>query len=326
MWPAPARPARPAVAQAVVEVALALAVPRPPAARAAPATSSLGGSDSCRGGFFARLVLKLSVIMKIFYVGDIMGKPGRKVVQEHLKELRDEHGIDFVVAQGENLSHGKGMSLSNTQQMMAAGVDAFTAGNWTMQRPELNPWLEDASKPVVRPANYKEGTLGRRYKIVDTPYGRILVFSLLGQIVGYVEHEFDNPLKIADEILEETKDEKLVARIVNFHGDFSSEKLVIGQYLDGRATIVVGDHWHVPAADAEVLPRGTAHVTDVGMTGSRDSCLGIRTDIITKRWLTGDASRNELETAGRMWLCGLLVDVDTSTGLAKSVQQIIKTW
>jgi calcineurin-like phosphoesterase len=110
------------------------------------------------------------------------------------------------------------------------------------------------------------------------------------------------------------------------HGDFSSEKLVLGQYLDGRVTLVVGDHWHIPTADAEVLPGGTAHVTDVGMTGSRDSCLGIKTDIIVKRWLTDERSRNELETEGRMWLCGLLVDVDPATGLARSVQQIVETW
>jgi metallophosphoesterase (TIGR00282 family) len=264
--------------------------------------------------------------MKIFYLGDIMGKPGRKVVAEHLKALREEHGVDFVVAQGENLSHGKGMSMPNTEQMMAAGVDAFTGGNWTLKRPDINPWLEDPAKPVVRPANYKEGTPGKRYKIVETPYGRVLIFSLLGQIVGAFEHDVDNPLKVADEILEETKNENLAARVVNFHGDFSSEKLVIGQYLDGRATMVVGDHWHVPTADAEVQAGGTAHISDVGMTGSRDSCLGIETRVIVQRWLTGNASRNELETEGRMWLCGLLVDVDSRTGLAKSVQQIIKTW
>lgn len=262
--------------------------------------------------------------MNILYLGDIMGKPGRQLVKDWLPELRREHDADFVVAQGENLSHGKGMQLSHVEDMKAAGVDFFTGGNWTLHRPEIVPWLEDATKPVVRPANYKAGTPGRGWKIVDTAHGRILVISLLGQIVGAFPADIDNPLHVVDAILEETKHEQLAARIVNFHGDFSSEKLVIGQYLAGRVTAVIGDHWHVPTADAQVMDGGTAHITDVGMVGSRDSCLGVKTDVIVKRWLGGPAGRNELETDGRMWLCGVLIKTHGATAQAKSVHQIIK--
>jgi calcineurin-like phosphoesterase len=177
---------------------------------------------------------------------------------------------------------------------------------------------------VVRPANYKAGTPGRGWKIVETPFGKILVISLLGQIVGAFPADIDNPLQTVDDILDRTKHQKLVARVVNFHGDFSSEKLVIGQYLDGRVTAVVGDHWHVPTADAQIMPKGTAHITDVGMVGSRDSCLGIQTSIIVDRWLNNKPGRNELEINGRMWLCSVLIDVDGATGQAKTVQQIIK--
>jgi metallophosphoesterase (TIGR00282 family) len=232
--------------------------------------------------------------MKILYLGDIMGKPGRQVVTSLLPDLKREYDVDFVVAQGENLSHGKGLETGHVEAMMAAGVDAFTAGNWTSHRPGIIPWLEDPARPLVRCANYPEGTPGRGYKIIDTPMGKILVASLLGQVVGYIEHVVDNPLLVIDKILEETKHESLIARIVNFHGDFSSEKLVIGRYLDGRVTAVVGDHWHVPTADAKLLPGGTAHITDVGMVGSYDSCLGIENEIILKRWLSGERSRNEL--------------------------------
>jgi calcineurin-like phosphoesterase len=165
---------------------------------------------------------------------------------------------------------------------------------------------------------------GPGYKIVDTPFGRVLVASLLGQIVGYIQPETSNPLSAIDTILDATSKEKLVARIVNFHGDFASEKLVIGQYLDGRVTAVVGDHWHVPTADARVLSGGTAHITDVGMVGSRDSSLGVKTDVIVKRWLTDHRSRNELESAGIMQFCSVLIDVDTSDGHARSIEQIIK--
>ncbi len=262
--------------------------------------------------------------MNVLYLGDIMGKPGRETVRKLLPKLKTELKVDFVIAQGENLSHGKGMTISHTEEMLAAGVDFFTAGNWTSHRPEIIPWLEDPAKPVIRCANYPEGTPGRGYKIVDTPFGKILIASLLGQIVGAFQIETDNPLKAIDGILEATKNEKLIARVVNFHGDFSSEKLVTGQYLDGKVTAVIGDHWHVPTADAKILANGTAHITDVGMVGSKDSCLGIQTEVIIDRWLTGNPSRNELEEDGVRQLCALLIEVDTKTGKAKRVEHIIR--
>jgi len=262
--------------------------------------------------------------MKILYIGDIMGRPGRQTIQKVLPDLIREKGIDFVVAQGENLSSGKGLQIKTAEEMLAAGIDFFTAGDWTLHREEIYPWLEDPAKPVIRPANYPEGTPGRGYKIVDTPFGKVLVASLLGQTVGYRQPVVDNPLRAIDRILDETKSQKFAASIVNFHGDFSSEKIVIGQYLDGRVSIVVGDHWHVPTADARVLSGGTAHVTDVGMVGSRDSSLGIKTDLIVKRWLSDERSRNELETDGVRQFCSLLVDVDTANSRAKSVEQIIR--
>ncbi len=262
--------------------------------------------------------------MKLLYIGDIMGRPGRQTVQKVLPELIREKGIDFVIAQGENLSSGKGLQLKAAQDMLSAGVNFFTAGDWTLHREEIYPWLEDPAKPAIRPANYPSGTPGRGYKIVDTPFGRILIASLLGQTVGYRQPEVDNPLKVIDDILDLTKNEKLIARIVNFHGDFSSEKLVIGQYLDGRVSLVVGDHWHVPTADARILSGGTAHITDVGMVGSRDSSLGIKTDIIVKRWLSAVRSRNELETEGQMQFCSVLIELNPADSKVKSIEQIIR--
>lgn len=264
-------------------------------------------------------------VMKLLYLGDVMGRPGRQTIKKLLPELRAGHGVDFVIAQGENLSSGRGMQIKATEDMLAAGIDFFTGGDWTLHREEIYPWLEDPRKPVIRPANYPEGTPGRGYKIADTPHGRILIASLLGQTVGYRAPEnLQNPLVTIDRILEDTKNEQLVARIVNFHGDFSSEKLVIGQYLDGRVSAVIGDHWHVPTADAQLFPSGTAHITDVGMVGSRDSSLGIKTSVIVQRWLNGDRSRNELETEGTMQLCGLLMDINTATAQVKQVEQVIK--
>ena len=261
--------------------------------------------------------------MKVLYIGDIMGRPGRTTVKNVLPEIVKEHGVDFVVAQGENLSDGKGMQLKAVEDMLESGIDFFTGVNWTAKRSEITPWLEDTKKPVTGPANMADMP-GPGYKVVNTPHGKFLFVSLLGQIVGYIQPETTNPLKIIDEILEKTKHETFAAKIVNFHGDYSSEKLVIGQYLDGRVSAVVGDHWHIPTADARILPNGTAHITDVGMVGSRDSCLGVKSEVIIERWLTENPSRNVLETEGEMQFCALLIEINSSTGQSTSVEQIIK--
>ena len=262
--------------------------------------------------------------MKILYIGDIMGRPGRQTVQKVLPSLIAEHGIDFVIAQGENLSSGKGLQVKAVEEMMNAGINFFTGGDWTLHREEIYPWLADPLRPVIRPANYPAATPGLGWKYADTPFGKILVISLLGQTVGYRAPVIDNPLEVVDRILAEAKSQQIVASVVNFHGDFSSEKIVIGQYLNGRVTAVIGDHWHIPTADAHVLSGGTAHITDVGMVGSRDSSLGIKTEIIVNRWKSEERSRNELETGGQMQFCSVLIDVNISNSQAKSIKQVIK--
>lgn len=261
--------------------------------------------------------------MKILYIGDIMGRPGRQTVKRLLPDIISGEGVDFVVAQGENLSDGKGMQVKAVEDMLASGVDFFTGGNWTAKREEIVPWLKDPGKPVTGPANMVEMP-GPGFKIVDTAHGKLLFISLLGQIVGYIHPEIENPLKTVDKILDDHKHEKFAAIIVNFHGDYASEKLVIGQYLDGRVSAVIGDHWHVPTADARVLPGGTAHITDVGMAGSRDSSLGVKTQVIVERWLTENPSRNVLETEGVMQFCALLIEINPSNGQAKAVKQLLK--
>jgi metallophosphoesterase (TIGR00282 family) len=262
--------------------------------------------------------------MRILYIGDIMGDMGQDTIEQVLPGLIRDEQIDFVIAQGENLSAGKGMIPDDVRAMQQAGVDLFTGGNWSWAKEEIFPLLENAKEPIVRPANYVEDMPGRGYHLAETPFGKVLVVNLLGQIVGYHQPETTNPLKAVDDILEQTKADKPVAVVVDFHGDFSSEKLVIGQYLDGRATLVVGDHWHIPTADAMVLPGGTAHITDVGMVGSLDSCLGVKTDVITKRWLSDERSKNELETEGRRQFCAVLVETKSGSLKAKSIRQIVK--
>ena len=263
--------------------------------------------------------------MKILYLGDIMGDPGIKVVKELLSKIKKEHQIDLVIAQAENVSEGKGITKSDYDQLRTIGVEFFTGGNWSLFRKETISLLADPNQPIIRPANYPVGTEGLGYKYIETMFGKVLVISLLGQIVGRdALVEIDNPLKIIDKILDQESNNSKIATIVNFHGDYSSEKLVIGQYLDGRVSAVIGDHWHIPTADAMVLPKGTVHITDVGMCGSLDSSLGIKTSLVIDRWRDQKIVKNEIEEEGRLQLNSLVIDVDTKTGLSLGVKQIIE--
>jgi len=261
--------------------------------------------------------------MNILYLGDIMAEPGIQLVEKLLPGLRKEYQLDLVVAQSENVSDGKGLRPSDFVRLKKAGVDFCTGGNHSFYREEIFPQLNDPNQPIIRPANYPAGTPGLGYKYAHTAKGDVLVVSLLGKIVGKdADLPVDNPLKVIDSILESQKDIPHVATVLNFHGDFSSEKLIIGYYLDGRVSAVIGDHWHIATADAEILPKGTAHITDVGMCGSLDSSLGVNFDNLIARWRDNKVLPNVIETEGRMQLNALLVDVDETTGLALSAKQI----
>jgi metallophosphoesterase (TIGR00282 family) len=244
-----------------------------------------------------------------------MGRPGIDTVARVLPNLKSEHQIDFVIAQGENVTEGRGMSVEDMEELQGCGVDFFTGGNWSLFRDGV---LTD-EHPAIRPANFPDGTPGVGYRRIDHATGSVLVVSLLGKIVGKdAEKPVKNPLQTIDEILE--SQEKVDAVIVNFHGDYSSEKRVIGYYLDGRASAVIGDHWHVPTRDAMVLPNGTAHITDVGMCGSLHSSLGVKSEVIINRWKHGRVSKNELETSGPMQFNAVLIETDG--GLARSITHI----
>lgn len=261
--------------------------------------------------------------MNILYVGDIMGLPGVESLRRVLPSIKKDYNPDLIIAQAENVTDGKGLSKADFAILRNLGVDFCTGGNWSLHNGEIIDFLNDPQQPVIRPANYPEGTPGRGWKYVQTKHGKVLVISLLGSIVGKdSDKPMHNPLKTIDTILDENKDIKKIATIVNFHGDFSSEKRVIGYYLDGRVTAVIGDHWHVPTADAMVLPKGTAHITDVGMCGALHSSLGVKTEIIISRWRDNKVLRNELETNRPLQFNAVLVESDKTTGLAKSIKQI----
>lgn len=253
-----------------------------------------------------------------------MGEAGIQLVERIVPGLRNEKQIDVVIAQAENVTEGKGMDTTDFQRLKKAGVDGFSGGNHSLSRPETLELIANNEAPVTAPANMPE-TPGQGYKYVTTSHAKVLLVSLLGQIVGRdAMKPTENPLQKIDAILESQKDVARDATIINFHGDFSSEKVVIGHFLDGRVTAVIGDHWHVPTADARVLPGGTAHMSDVGMVGVLNASLGVEYDSIVPRWQTGKPTRNILATQPPYQFNALLVEVDDQ-GLARSVEAIQQT-
>jgi 2',3'-cyclic-nucleotide 2'-phosphodiesterase len=260
--------------------------------------------------------------MNILYVGDIMGDVGIETVEKLLSGIVSGERVDLVIAQSENVSAGRGIEASDYKKLRELGIDFFTGGNWSLHREEIFPYLEDDNEPIIRPANYPSGTPGKGFKYVTKNGKKTLVISLMGHIVGKdADKPMDNTLKTIDKILAENSREKWDACVVNLHGDFSSEKVILGHYLDGRVTAVVGDHWHVPTADARLLPKGTAHITDVGMCGALNASLGVKFGSVIPRWKDGLQTPNVLEKDGPRQFNAVLISTGTDKP-ADSIKQI----
>ncbi|HVI68935.1 MAG TPA: TIGR00282 family metallophosphoesterase [Magnetospirillaceae bacterium] len=261
-------------------------------------------------------------VLKVLYLGDIMGSPGREVITFRLPGLRHKLKADIVIAQAENVSHGKSMTPAHMRELQRAGVDFFTGGNHTIERPSLLGLLADPFEPVTAPMNQPGVEPDWGVKILPTAQGDVLVMSVLGTTFPELAAPIGNPLRAMDAALRAVDGQKFIAKIVNFHGDYSSEKRVAGFYLDGRVSAVVGDHWHVPTADAMVLPGGTAHITDVGMCGTLLTSLGVSKELIIARWRDGVKNKNDIALHGPYQLNGVLIEVDTKTGLARKITPV----
>ena len=251
--------------------------------------------------------------MKILFVGEIVAKPGREIVQKFLPEIIKEHKPDAVFANCENLSGGRGITEEKIEQMKMVGIDYFTSGEHIFHERGTTDFIENV--PVLRPANYPKGTPGSGYKIIDLGRkGKVLLINLMGITSFGGKNSFlDNPFVRIDEILEETKNENIDAKIVDFHAEATSEKYSMGFYLDGRVDAVLGTHTHVPTCDNMVLPKGTLYITDIGMCGAIDSSLGVKVDITIKMFLTAMNQHFEWESAGRKAFRSVLLDLQAKT-------------
>lgn len=260
--------------------------------------------------------------MKILYLGDIVGKPGRDLIAKNLSNIRIKYDIDVVIAQSENVTHGKGLSVAHYNELRTHGVDGFSGGNHTFERPDTMRLVMDESKPVAAPLN----RLNRKfppYKIIKISDKKVLLASVLGTVFpDSGNKDFTSTLDSVDDLMKMTRHFKLDAFVLNIHGDLSSQKVIMGHYLDGRATAVVGDHWHTPTADYRVLPGGTAHTTDVGMCGTLDSSLGATYDSVINRWRGGKRSGFVIQESGAMQINGVIIQTCEKGILAKTIKQL----
>ncbi len=249
-------------------------------------------------------------------IGDVVGRPGRRAVQGLLPGLCKQHEIDLVIANGENAAGGRGLTLATAEELFQAGVDIITSGNHIWDQKDIIPHL-DSNERILRPLNYPPAVPGHGYVV----WGQTLVVNLMGRVFMGT---FDCPFRAIDHLLQELPDRPPII-IVDFHGEATSEKVALGWYLDGRVGAVLGTHTHVGTIDARVLPRGTAYVTDVGMTGPVDSVIGDEIQGVLDRFLTQTPARISVG-AGPAVLNSVLVEFDKSSGKAESISRIDRVW
>lgn len=255
--------------------------------------------------------------MRILFIGDIVGKPGRDAVAQALPQLAQELGADFVIANGENAAGGMGITRETAQEILQAGVDVVTMGNHVWAKKDVYPYLDEEPR-IIRPANYPSGVPGRGWAVYTTEKGEpIGVISICGRV--FMDH-LENPFLVADSILETLAPETNVI-LIDFHAEATSEKTAFACYMDGRGGAVIGTHTHVQTADERILPGGTAYITDVGMTGPGDSVIGVKKDLIISRFLTQMPTRFEV-ASGETVLSAVVVDVDSSTGKATGIKRL----
>lgn len=257
--------------------------------------------------------------MNLLFIGDVVGRPGRDAVKACLADLVKRHQVDFVIANGENAAGGMGITQATAEELFHAGVDVITTGNHIWRQREVIEYIGTEPR-LLRPANYPPGAPGHGAEVFATTHsGMVGVVNLQGRTFMA---PIDCPFRAADAEIGPIRGRTSVI-VVDIHAEATSEKLAMAWYLDGRVSAVIGTHTHIQTGDERVLPKGTAYLTDVGMTGPRDSILGVKAEPIIQRFLTGMPARFEL-ASGPLLLNAAIVNIDTETGAAKSIQRVVE--
>jgi metallophosphoesterase (TIGR00282 family) len=259
--------------------------------------------------------------MNILFIGDVCGNPGRETVSKVLPEIKNEYGVDLVIANGENIAHGRGATRKTIMELLSSGVNFVTSGNHIFRIESFHNDLDDPNLPIIRPANYPDDIIGSGYDVVDLgSKGVALIINLQGAMAQH-SSIITCPFRKLDEILDSTIDLHPSAIIVDFHAEYSSDKKALGFYADGRISALFGTHTHVPTADERILPKGTAYVTDAGMTGPQESVLWIKKEIGIRFQKYPYPTGFEIETEGKMVFNSVLIKTNEK-GLADKIERI----
>lgn len=258
--------------------------------------------------------------MKILIVGDVVGAPGRDAVKALVPVLRVKHKIDFVIVNCENIAGGAGVTPKTADEILrVSGVDMLTSGQHIWRYREIGPYM-DAEPRLLKPANYPKGTPGFGHGVYTAKNGvKVGVLNLLGRVFMGVD-ALDDPFRVGMQLIEEMRQTTPIV-IVDMHAEATSEKIVMGWYLDGHVSAVVGTHTHIQTADERLLPKGTAYLTDLGMTGPYDSVIGREVEPVLEKFLTGMPNKFDV-ARGNVKLCGALVEVDEKTGKAIKIERV----
>lgn len=254
--------------------------------------------------------------MKVLFIGDIIGEPGRKMVRAQLSGLASSHRPDLVIANGENAAGGFGITAEIAEELFSLGIHVLTSGNHVWDKKEIEPYLAKQDR-LIRPANYPEGNPGYGSVVISTAAGKAAVLNLEGRVFM---SNLQDPFRVAEREIEQLRKETPVV-IIDFHAEATSEKIALAWHLDGRASAVIGTHTHVQTADERVLTGGTAFITDAGMTGPADSVIGVKREQAIARFLTQTPHRFEI-AKGPVQLNAVLLDIDAASGKANRIERI----
>ncbi len=259
--------------------------------------------------------------IKILFFGDVMGKLGRQALKKALPKIKEEYQPDLTIANAENLAHGKGVTEKTIKEMIEAGIDFFTSGNHIWGNPEAEQIFLQNKLPIIRPANYPPGLPGDGYKIIEVGTKKVLIVNLMGRVF-FLKENFDCPFRTLEQILEQEKNTKLDAIIVDLHAEASSEKTCFPRYFDGRVSAVLGTHTHIQTADEQILPQGTAMIADVGMVGLKHSSIGIELAGAYKKFLYQVPIEHSIPEKGICQINGVFVIIKTETASAQNIERI----
>lgn len=258
--------------------------------------------------------------IKILFIGDIVGRPGRVAVKEFLPTIILENGIDFTIANGENLAAGSGMTLETYNEIREAGVDLFTSGNHIWKNKDIIQYLDDKNIMIIRPENYPEEVPGRGVAVLEKLGKKILVCNFQGRV--FMKENLTDPFSVAKKISEENSE---IPILIDFHAEATSEKVAFGRYLDGSVSAIVGTHTHIQTADEIILPKGTGYITDIGMTGPTDSILGVEKEIIITKFLTQMPGSHKV-ASGETIFNAIVIDIDQEKKICTGLKKISKLY